>query len=123
LFYLNSVTSPNLHLINWLPDYGLDAGGKCAEWLSLFPKNKILEINHLSSCSWDENDLPENINKIILNFLNNDTRNTNKKYFAEVYNKNIIHYRAGSNLMGDLHKTHHMMVNLLDKTLNELYEI
>ena len=33
-FYININEIPNKELIDWSVDYGLDAGGKCANWLS-----------------------------------------------------------------------------------------
>jgi hypothetical protein len=84
-FYLNINEIPNKHLIDWSIDTGLDAGGKCARWLLTLDKNKILEIRHLWSCHWNEKDIPESINKNIKNFLDNDVRNQNDKYFSELY--------------------------------------
>lgn len=119
-FYLNVNEIPNKHLIDWSCDNGLDSGGKCATWLTTLDKNKILQIQHLWSCNWNEKDIPESINKNITLFLNNDVRNKNEKYFAELYHKKILHYRAGSNWMNDSFKLHYSMTNLLAEALSKI---
>jgi hypothetical protein len=119
-FYLNINEIPNKELIDWSIDYGLDAGGKCAKWLTKLDKNKVLQIQHLCSCQWDEKDIPEIINKNITFFLDNDIRNNNGKYFSELYHKKILHYRGGSNWMNDSYKLHYSMTNLLSNTLSKI---
>jgi len=118
-FYLNINEIPNKDLIDWSIDTGLDAGGKCAKWLTTLDKNKVLQIQHLWSCNWNEKDIPESINKNITLFLNNDVRNQNGKYFSELYHKKILHYRGGSNWMKDSYKLHYSMTNLLAESLSK----
>lgn len=119
-FYLNINEIPNKNLINWGLDKGLDAGGKCAKWLTTLDKNKVLQIQHLCSCNWDEKDIPESINKNITLFLNNDVRNQKGKYFSELYHKKILHYRAASNWMSDSYKLHYSMTHLLAEALSKI---
>jgi hypothetical protein len=119
-FYLDINNIPNKELIDWYPGNGLDSGGKCAYWLSKLEKKKILEIKHLYSCSWNENDIPENININLKLFLNNDVRNKNGKYFSELYHKKILHYRAASNWMNESFEMHNSMSKLLYETLSKL---
>jgi len=116
-FYLNINEIPNKELIDWSIDTGLDAGGKCAKWLTTLDKNKVLQIQHLCSCNWNETDIPETINKNVQFFLDYDIRNQKGKYFSELYHKKILHYRGGSNWMRDSHKLHYSMTNLLADTL------
>jgi hypothetical protein len=59
-------------------------------------------------------------NKSYFLFLDNDTRNVNNKYFAEIYNNNIFHYRAGSNWMNQSKNMHENLTLLLQKTLYSL---
>ena len=119
-FYLNINEIPNKHLIDWSIDTGLDAGGKCAKWLTTLDKNKVLQIKHLCSLDWSEKDIPESINKSVTLFLNNDVRNQNGKYFSELYHKKILHYRGGSNWMNDSPKLHYSMINLLAEALSKI---
>ena len=119
-FYLNINEIPNKELIDWSIDTGLDAGGKCAKWLTTLDKNKVLQIQHLCSCNWNETDIPETINKNIKLFLDYDIRNQKGKYFSELYHKKILHYRGGSNWMNDSHKLHYSMTNLLAGALSKI---
>jgi hypothetical protein len=122
LFYMDINQIPNKELINWYPDYGLDSGGKCAEWLSKLEKEKTYQIKSLCSGRWDSKDLPKKIDNSILLFLENDRRNKDNKYFAELYDDKILHYRAGSNWMNDSYELQQSMTNLLLSTLSKLYE-
>ena len=119
LFYININEIPNKHLIDWSIDTGLDAGGKCALWLSNLDKEKILEIKHLPSCNWSVEDIPISINPNIRIFLDNDIRNKNQKYFAELYHNKILHYRGGSNWMSDSYNLHYKMTKLLNFALTK----
>jgi hypothetical protein len=119
-FYLNINEIPNKQLIDWSLAPGLDAGGKCALWLSNLDKEKVLEIKHLWSCNWDEKDIPESINKNIKLFLDNDARNQKGKYFSELYHKKILHYRAASNWMNNSYELHNSMTNLLAEVLSKI---
>jgi len=117
IFYIDIINIPYKHLINWSIMKNCDSGGRLFLWLSKLDKTKILQINWFSSGNWTENDIPVNINKNIKLFLNNDVRNKNGKYFSELYNNNILHYRGGSNWMKESSNTHKAMVYLLYKTL------
>jgi hypothetical protein len=119
-FYINIHHIPNKELLNWSTDQGLDAGGKNALWLSKLDKNKVLQINHLWSCHWNYQDLPKDININIRQFLDNDVRNTNGKYFAELYNEKILHYRGGSNWMNNSNEMHNRLTQLLKVTLSKI---
>ena len=119
-FYINIHNIPNKELLNWSTDEGLDAGGKNALWLSKLDKNKVLQINHLWSCHWNYQDLPKDININIRQFLDNDVRNTNGKYFAELYNEKILHYRGGSNWMNNSNEMHNRLTQLLKVTLSKI---
>ena len=119
-FYIDINEIPNKDLINWYTDYGLDAGGKCAHWLSKLDKKRVFEIKHLYSCGWNASDMPETVDKSLKIFLENDVRNQNNKYFAELYHKKILHYRGGSNWMAQSFELHNAMIRLLNDTLMKI---
>lgn len=56
-------------------------------------------IKHLWSLIWNINELPKNLqNKTkLIDFLKNDVRNRNNKFFCEIYDNVFLHYRAGGN--------------------------
>ena len=118
-FYININTVSNKELINWHPAQGLDAGGKCALWLHKLDPNKIFKIQHLSSGRWNREQMPSHIDPNIYNFLDNDTRNKDGKYFAELYHEKILHYRASSNWMGDSFYNQNYLTELLRTTLTD----
>lgn len=120
-FYLDIINVPNKELIDWSLVPGLDSGGKCYKWLSKLDSTKILKIKHKCSCDWDEKDIPEEINKNIKIFLDNDIRNQNNKYFAELYHNKILHYRAGSNWMNNSPELHMKMTTLLVEVLSKYF--
>ena len=113
LFYIDSRTVSNKELINWNVDVGLDSGGKCALWLSKLEPEKKLSIIFLQTCLWSEEELPLHLKGLKM-FLDNDTRNINGKYFAELYHGKIFHYRAASNWMNN---SSEKLTNLLYDTL------
>ena len=119
-FYLNIHEIPNKDLIDWSVDTGLDAGGKCASWLSTLDKEKTLKINHLYSCSWNSKDIPTCINQNIRIFLDNDSRNVNGNYFSELYHNKILHYRAASNWLNESFKLHDRLIKLLESSLSKI---
>lgn len=127
LYYFN-MNSLNIEELNWNLVPYCDVGGNSQKWLKLqmgnneFPltddlrwKNKenyntqnIYFIKHLWSCSWDINELPINLknNQKLIDFLNNDPRNKDSKYFCEIYDDCFLHYRAGGNWMEQGFKLH-----------------
>jgi len=120
LFYINMNNIINKDLMNWSPDTGLDSGGKNAKWLTTLQDTDVFKIPHLSSGNWSSEQIPPNVNPNIKVFLENDTRNQHNKYFSEIYNNNIFHYRGGSNWMNQSKNMHNNLTLLLQKTLCEL---
>jgi hypothetical protein len=107
-------------------------------WLSEIAKNNIVPtdenlkyniknydtkeihfIRHLWSCDWAEQELPEKFknNKELLDFLKNDPRNKNNKFFCEIYEEKILHYRAGSNWMMQSQQLHNDLTQKLKNIL------
>jgi len=117
--YFDMFELKNKNLVNWerIPGY-CDTGGKMNDWLrvqmagqpmpntddirwsnNMFYTDKIYFTKHLWSCTWDISEAPEYIkqNATLLNFLTNDPRNVNGKFFCELYDGAFLHYRAGGN--------------------------
>jgi hypothetical protein len=122
LFYFNTTNLKFRGLINWNMTPTTDTGGKMEEWLRSYKESypdKIFFIRHLASCQWDDTQIPPNIrNPKLKSFLQNDIRNTsNGKFWCELYNKNILHYRAGSNWNGEGKETHQYVTEQLLEAL------
>lgn len=118
IYYFNMNKMKNLDLLNWNNCIHCDVGGMMQEWLKKqsitimpniydlrYQKNKnfnnsnIYFIKHLWSLTWNLNELPENLkdNIKLIQFLENDLRNENNKFFCEIYDNVFLHYRAGGN--------------------------
>jgi hypothetical protein len=128
LCYFDMTKMKYFELIDWSLLDGFDSGGMTKEWLKKqmgnisipntddirwidkeYHTNDIYFIKHLWSGSWDINELPKKLesNTKLIDFLKNDERNVNNKFFCEIYDNVFLHYRAGGNWMGeglDLHK-------------------
>jgi hypothetical protein len=117
--YFDMFKLKNKNLVHWerIPGY-CDTGGKMNDWLhvqmagqpmpntdeirwsnTMFYTDKIYFAKHLWSCTWDKTEAPDYIkeNPILLDFLTNDSRNVNGKFFCELYDGAFLHYRAGGN--------------------------
>ena len=119
-FYIDITRIPNSHLLDWSVEPGLDAGGKCREWVATLDQTKVLKIKHLCSCGWDITQLPANIDKNLTLFLDTDSRNVNGKYFAEIYHDKILHYRAASNWMNQSAVLHKYLIEMLKMALDSM---
>jgi len=118
LYYFDMTRMKNIDLLNWNMCAWCDVGGMTQEWLKKQMENKpipnvddirhtdtsyhtngIYYIKHLCSCSWDKSELPANleVNEKLNEFLRNDIRNENGKFFCEIYDNVFLHYRAGGN--------------------------
>lgn len=120
LFYINTILAPNLDILKWDVIDGLDTGGKAGGWLLTLEKSKIKIFNGLISESWNISNFPDNLNKKLLVFLDKDPRNNGDKYFAELFESKILHYRGGSNWMLNSRKLHIFLTDLLYKTIEQL---
>jgi hypothetical protein len=110
IYYFDITKMKNLELLNWNCSTNCDTGGMMQKWLKKQNKKNIYFIKSLSSCSWNINELPKNLtkNEKLIDFLKNDIRNVNDKFFCEIYDDVFLHYRCGSNWRNegfDLHKS------------------
>jgi hypothetical protein len=138
IYYFDMTKMKNLELLNWNPCQGCDTGGMTQEWLKIqigntpipntdeirwtdkeYHTNNIYFIKHLWSCSWNINELPKNLEKNtkMIDFITNDPRNKNNKYFCEIYDNVFLHYRAGSNWIGEGMDLHKKLTELLKNAL------
>lgn len=89
-------------------------------WLDKeFHTNDIYFIKHLWSCSWDINELPVSLqdNVKLIDFIKNDVRNENNKFFCEIYDNVFLHYRCGGNWRGEGLHLHKELSEKLKKSL------
>jgi hypothetical protein len=138
LCYFDMTKMKNFELINWSLCPGFDSGGMTKEWLKKqmgtipipntddirsldkkFHTNDIYFIKHLWSCSWDISELPINLrdNVKLIDFLKNDVRNVNGKFFCEMYDNVFLHYRCGGNWRKEGLDLHKLLSQNLKKTL------
>jgi hypothetical protein len=140
LLYIDMNKIKNKELLDWSMIYGItDSGGNTYKWLNneleeneklplvedIRYKNinyrlkNIYLIKHLWSLSWNKDELPDNLklNDKLLNFLNNDPRNKNNKYFCEIYDDVFLHYRCGGNWQLEGKELHNNLSLLLKETL------
>jgi len=103
LFYFDTTKLRNMELMNWALVQYTDTGGMMHEWLSKQPKETIYVLRHLSSCQWNMRELPSSLadKSALIDFLKADYRNEQGKFFCEIYDNCILHYRAGGNWRGE----------------------
>jgi len=134
VYYFNMIKMKNIDKLNWNCCSHCDVGGMMQEWLKIqmngcsfpstdmirwtpqsFHSNNIYFIKHLWSCTWNNDELPENIkaNTSLLDFFESDPRNDNGKYFCEIYDNVFLHYRAGGNWRNEGLEIHRLLTNKL----------
>ena len=99
LYYFDINKMNNLQLLNWNCFPSSDTGGMIQLWLLTQEDTNINYIKHLSSLSYDENEIPENLknNAKLVHFMQTDPRNQKGKFYCEIYDNKFLHYRAGGN--------------------------
>jgi hypothetical protein len=124
IYYFDTTKMQNLELLNWNCCKDCDVGGMMQEWLkkqmtNTDLSNKIYFMKHLSSCTWDINDLPINLknNNKLIYFFYNDLRNVNGKFFCEIYDDVFLHYRAGGNWRKEGLDLHNKLSKFLKNSL------
>jgi len=140
IYYFDMTKMKNLDLLNWSCCPGCDTGGMTQKWLQtqmkdkpipntdeirwknkLFHTNNIYFIKHLWSGSWDITELPTNIIETspIIDFIKNDPRNSNNKFFCEIYDNVFLHYRAGGNWLNEGMDLHYNLSNNLYRSIQK----
>lgn len=134
IYYFDTIRMKNMDLLNWNqfeytktnphPGYGYwtDTGGLTYPWVHEESKNhKTREIVMLESGGWDKNDVSNEFPRSLIDFCENDSRRfKNGKYFPEVYENVIFHYRAGGNWENRSKSVHDTNKNKLLKCLYDL---
>ena len=138
IYYFDTTKLKDMELLNWNCCVNCDVGGMNKEWLKKQMENtpipntndirwkdkenhtnNIYFIKHLSSFSWDINKIPKNLesNTKLIEFLKNDIRNVNNKFFCEIYDNVFLHYRAGGNWRREGLELHKLLTKKLKNTL------
>jgi hypothetical protein len=118
IYYFDMTRMRHTGLLNWNCCPNCDVGGMMQQWLRAtvdggampntdeirwtnqqFHTRSVYFMKHLWSGSWDLTELPPGLkqNTKLLEFLQKDPRNTNGKFFCEIYDGVFLHYRAGGN--------------------------
>jgi len=139
LFYFDTTRMKKMDMIDWREIPGYDSGGMTKDWLKEQNRDNIYFINYLASSThtnrfdrkdtgyccvkyWNKTTIPSWFCKdYIINFLENDVRNTNGNYFCEIYDDTFFHYRAGSNWRREGMEFHQRLTKLLDIALSKFY--
>ena len=82
--------------MDWNLCNGCDTGGMMKDWLS--KQANVYYLNHMVPMDIDENNFPKNLLKDggrLLEVIKNDPRNENGKFFIEIIEDKILHYRGG----------------------------
>jgi hypothetical protein len=137
IYYFDFTKMKNTELLNWNTRPLCDVGGMMIEWLSIqmngmymptpdeirwsnktFYTENTYFFKQLWSCTWDTSELPIRLNNTaIIDFLTNDIRNKNGKFFCEIYDDVFLHYRAGGNWNGEGMHIHKHLTQLLKNIL------
>ena len=119
LYYFDMTKLKNTDQMRWerVPGY-CDTGGHMNDWFlgqmdqrsipntdeirwsnQTFHNDLFYFIKHLWSGTWNHEETPDYIKERpnLLEFLSTDPRNTNGKFFCELYDNAFLHYRAGGN--------------------------
>jgi len=124
LFYMNPSKVPNWSLVDWDLAPDCDTGGASYLWLDKQKAERsdsVYFMKHLWSCKWNLSQLPSNItNPDIVSFLLSDLRNKDGYFWSEIYDDTFLHYRAGSNWIGEGANVHKTMTNNLEKCITSI---
>jgi len=121
LFYFDTRIISDFEQINWDLSPGCDTGGMSQEWLKKQKRDNVFFIQHLCSLGWGFVQLPDKFHQTeLVNFLQQDLRNQDNKYWCEIYDECLLHYRAGSNWNGEGKEIHETMTKNLESVLLSL---
>ena len=94
LVFLNSTKINEMDMMCWNTLPGFDVGGAMILWMTATSTEKTF-IKHLQSGQWDKNTNPFRGTDLD-RWLENDPRNVDGQYFAELYDGKFLHVRCGS---------------------------
>lgn len=77
-----------------------DVGGHLHHYFARNPDVRVQSIHHLSSGHWGRQDEPEWLPEAVRDFVRNDAKNVDGRYYAEIYDDRFFHFRAGGNWDG-----------------------
>lgn len=139
IFYFDMTKMKNKELLNWNCCTYCDVGGMMQEWLKKqmgdtpmpntneirlrkdreFHTNNIYFIRYLPAHRWDIREFPGNLarNKKLIDFCQRDVRNSNNKFFCEIYDNVFFHYRSGGNWRQEGMKIHTLLSQCLKNCL------
>lgn len=130
IYYFDFRNLKNVDLINWDCTWNCDTGGQMQQWLrtqlpgieisyALTHTNDIYFMKWLASVDWNGSTAPKHVqqNEALLEFLQNDFRNENGKFFCELYDGVFLHYRAGGNWRNEGMDAHRRLTQSLKKVL------
>jgi hypothetical protein len=122
LWNIDVRTVGNLEILDWNLCPDCDTGGMSQVWLSLqetMHRDQIYYIPHLVSCQWDASSAPSWMKTKLLDFMKNDPRNQNGKFWCELYDDVFFHYRGGSNWNQEGKKIHDSLMTYLHSVIVE----
>jgi hypothetical protein len=121
IFYFNTMRLRWPELVNFNTQAPGDSGGAMCRWLSKYEKespSSFVFIPYLQSERWNTDTHPvPHIAENVIQFIHTDPRNRNRKYWCEIYNNSILHYRAGSNWRREGREFHDRLTDALYKIL------
>lgn len=118
LCFLDVPRIPDIGELCFDLEVGLDSGGRSRLWYDL-QKQKgtpVMTLTHKSSLGWTINDMPRQLD-YLRDFFISDPRNQKGKMFCEIYADVFLHYRAGSNWVGEGMDLHHEITEMLRRYL------
>jgi hypothetical protein len=110
LWWLSVRRVEDLDGLSWNLAPQCDTGGASAQWMA---RNNVRWLDpHRGSCAWGPGDSLLQILDV-QKFLDEDPRNTNNKYWSEIYDDRLFHIRAGSNWNGEGSVIHSKIADLV----------
>jgi hypothetical protein len=144
IYYFDFTKMKNTMLLNRNSCHHRDVGSMMQNWINewlnenknhILPTTKAIRysngdlncdniffIKHLWSGTWNHTEIPEKLadNNYLRQFLERDIRNTDGKYFSEIYDSCFLHLRAGGNWMREDRKNHEIYTGELVNFINKL---
>lgn len=100
IYYFNMAALDPKAKLSWkcddIEDVWTDVGGGMYYFLKE-SKNNFYKISHKSSGCWGALDYPLSCDTRWLNYIKNDPRNVEGRFYSELYDNTFFHFRAGGN--------------------------